>query len=1017
MGLLLEMIEIIYNLLIGLSRVTFNLFFGSWRRCILTLILVGIVTFVVYQYRNNHKNDYKNKESVLIKWFESLSQESRKKNESKVKELIRVIKAVGSIISLFFLDVGIHFMNLFPFWNRQRKRFKKEVKPRLRFKTWRSLLGMMGLFGLLSLMFSAYLTSIVRECLRIILSYVKNQNVYFDWKSLYLTNLFNFKILLEIPTIAIPLALLLFFLAIKSAKINWEHYRNYNNNEHGDDRFATVRELKHQYVMIPDRKERYKGKSGIPIVHLTAFNIQGLTLSSRMVYSSNRLNKIMTNLEKNALLSQYKAGYYLVDQQTINVLIVGGTRTGKGESMVNPTIDIISRAKDQSSMIIGDPKGELSQASYETLRKRNYNVQILSFQDMDFSVSYNPLALAISAAKHGYYEKVQARVNKVAEAIYRTPKKNGVGTGNQKYWEDTSISLFNAIAIALIDRAAEAIKVGEKDAWETVTIRNVATFLTDLGSEFVFVDENNEVTSPDNEAAMRKTKLTHYFDTLRQINQLRYSKFREMADINFRSSDFASEETKGNIYSSMLSGINLFLQDNIARLTSKNNLNLLDFGNPRRLTIQFRTSANVALPNPYAFQTATINIFEDKAQRLGIKRTGKQLIKNAKATIDEAGYLTYVISPELPERTRIEVTFDSPNNEAEIFDHKYIFKATKEYERKQGRIVIDRYTRDKILLGMKIEVVQKPKATIFDKQSIEFVYSEKPLALFLVTPPNRNEYGFLFTLLIDQIFNANYEVALNGGRSNIRRIQFLFDEFANIPAVPNLSQKLSIALGQNFQFMLIVQNLEQLIEKYGQEETANVIGNSSLFSLIKTNSLDTNEKFSKMLGNKTIDTRKLAQAVLNEANPNVDQSTEKQELLTVTQLAKLQAGEVVTIRTVKARDLKGHKVTPDPVFAHGRTEMPFRYMFLDDEFDQSKTAADIGYKSLHRGLNLKALSINPLVTAAALDEWVKAVKAKKDTSFPTRYYKLAKKEETKKTIADQKEEVLADEFNTGLDSP
>ena len=226
MGLLLEMVEIIYNLFIGLSRITFNLLFGSWRRCILTLILVGIVAFVVYQYRNNHKNDYKNEKSVLIKWFESLSQESRKNNESKVKELIRIVKAVGSIISLFLLDAGIHFMNLFPFWNRQRKRFKKEVKPRLRFKTWRSLLGMMGLFGLLSLMFSAYLTSIIRECLRIILSYVKNQNVYFDWKSLYLTNLFNFKILFEIPTIAIPLALLLFFVAIKSAKINWEHYRN-----------------------------------------------------------------------------------------------------------------------------------------------------------------------------------------------------------------------------------------------------------------------------------------------------------------------------------------------------------------------------------------------------------------------------------------------------------------------------------------------------------------------------------------------------------------------------------------------------------------------------------------------------------------------------------------------------------------------------------------------------------------------------------------------------------------------
>ena len=89
MGLLLEMVEIIYNLFIGLSRITFNLLFGSWRRCILTLILVGIVAFVVYQYRNNHKNDYKNEKSVLIKWFESLFQESRKNNSQTLSDNTR----------------------------------------------------------------------------------------------------------------------------------------------------------------------------------------------------------------------------------------------------------------------------------------------------------------------------------------------------------------------------------------------------------------------------------------------------------------------------------------------------------------------------------------------------------------------------------------------------------------------------------------------------------------------------------------------------------------------------------------------------------------------------------------------------------------------------------------------------------------------------------------------------------------------------------------------------------------
>ena len=87
-------------------------------------------------------------------------------------------------------------------------------------------------------------------------------------------------------------------------------------------------------------------------------------------------------------------------------------------------------------------------------------------------MSYNPFALAIEAAKKGYYEQVQALVNSVSEAIYRSPKRTG---GSQEYFENTSISLFNAIAIALIDRAAEAMQAGEDDAWDTVTIRNVVT--------------------------------------------------------------------------------------------------------------------------------------------------------------------------------------------------------------------------------------------------------------------------------------------------------------------------------------------------------------------------------------------------------------------------------------------------------------------------------------------------------------------------------------------------------------
>ncbi|HGD0790838.1 TPA: type IV secretory system conjugative DNA transfer family protein, partial [Streptococcus agalactiae] len=104
------------------------------------------------------------------------------------------------------------------------------------------------------------------------------------------------------------------------------------------------------------------------------------------------------------------------------------------------------------------------------------------------------------------------------------------------------------------------------------------------------------------------SKITVYFDNLRKINQEQFSKFRDMADLNFRSSDFASEETKGNVFSSMMSGINLFLQDNIAKLTSKNSIDLESVGFPRRLSIKFRSSSNVAMRNEYTHKTAKVTI-------------------------------------------------------------------------------------------------------------------------------------------------------------------------------------------------------------------------------------------------------------------------------------------------------------------------------------------------------------------------------------------------------------------------
>ncbi|MGT2736886.1 VirD4-like conjugal transfer protein, CD1115 family [Streptococcus orisratti] len=917
-------------------------------------------TELAHILKNRHEIDWKSAGKVKSKQFWNLT-----------KQLMTVVP------SFLFLLIGNLLFRLIyrlPFVKQDRKRFDKEMKPLLYFKNYRSFVFMGLGFSFIALILTNYLVTVLRAAIRFLYFSLitlrdSSQVVVFNVDSLLIQNLFNARVFLVAPILAVPIFIIGLIIAWRSAWVNFEQYRDYNHNEEGDDRFATVKEIHQQYKKVPNKTATYPGEGGVPVLHETRTNLTGLTLGSQMLWQNRTFSRYLTNAERVLGIYAKASGDYYIDDSTTNMLGIGMTRSGKGEGHITTTIDINSRAEIQPSMAIGDPKGEHYQSSYKTMRRRGYDVNVLSFQNMDWSMSYNPLALAIDAAKKGYYEKTQTRVNAVAEAIYRKTKP-GVGNGNAKYWEDTSISLFNAIAMALIDRANETFKNGEMDAWDTVTVRNIAKFLTDLGSEEVFVNDYGDIIeNPDRDQQVKKkSKITVYFDNLRKINQETFSKFRDMADLNFRSSDFASEETKGNVFSSMMSGINLFLQDNIAKLTSKNSIDLESVGFPRRLSIKFRSSSTAAMRNEYAHKTAKITITSQTAWGKATRQVTH--VKEATALIDGEGYLTYVIEPKLPDQFLVTIDFDHKNNGASAIRNKtFQFSAEKVYKKHGKVIALDEYTKKPVLDHIKVTVLNKHEDNLLQEEDIDLVYSDNPKVIYLVTPPNRTEYNSIVSLFLDQLFNANYELALSNGRKCVNRILHILDEFTNIPAVPHMDTKISIGLGQNILYYLWIQNLEQLVDKYGENVAATIQDNCSLKIYVKSTSNKTNERFSKDLGTRTITRRRRSSNILDEANPNVSIENPKQELLTPTQLAKLQEGEAVILRGVKGRDNAGRKITTDPIFLHEKTSLPYRYMFLQDEFDHSMTLADIPVESEHRELELQDIAVSAQSTFNKIIAW------------------------------------------------
>ena len=112
----------------------------------------------------------------------------------------------------------------------------------------------------------------------------------------------------------------------------------------------SVRNVKSNYKRIPDKTYEFEGYPGIPVYHHST----SLKLDKVIKHKDDRL---ISKMRK-----QDQLGYYYIDDSTVNNLIVGGTRSGKGESYVLPMLNIASRSENKDTLtIVHDPKNELYQ--------------------------------------------------------------------------------------------------------------------------------------------------------------------------------------------------------------------------------------------------------------------------------------------------------------------------------------------------------------------------------------------------------------------------------------------------------------------------------------------------------------------------------------------------------------------------------------------------------------------------------------------------------------------------------
>ena len=134
----------------------------------------------------------------------------------------------------------------------------------------------------------------------------------------------------------------------------------------------------------------------------------------------------------------------------------------------------------------------------------------------------------------------------------------------------------------------------------------------------------------------------------------------------------------------------------------------------------------------------------------------------------------------------------------------------------------------------------------------ELMKNNEPFAIFVITPDYDITYNKFVSMFVNQLYLEAVKEAdmAQNGRLN-RKMYFILDEFANVPKINDISNKLTVCLGRGIQFMLITQNIAQIKQIYGEEILQTILDNTHNKLYLLSANQQTRQFFLKQIGSTT----------------------------------------------------------------------------------------------------------------------------------------------------------------------
>ena len=619
---------------------------------------------------------------------------------------------------------------------------------------------------------------------------------------------------------------------------------------------------------------------------------------------------------------QRPAGVYIVDTAPVNTMVLAITRAGKGQTVIEPTIDMWMREKRPNNMVINDPKGELLVKNYVRATVRGFQVVQFNLINAMKTDIYNPLAMAADAAREGDQTKCAMYVENIAEVFFP------LDGGDDPVWPNAANNAFKRAAYGLIDyyleeekamrRMAERTHIDDKileqkidEMWGKVTLYNCYQLFVQLSSKKMknpaveFANQAkagkyNDLSDAEYAIELEKVKnkaklwedkpdadlLTLYFAATDALPRNSMRTLVANAN-NALKAMGGADKMMASVYGIAITAMSFFTDPTISTLTSgtlNQNVDLGGLSFPRRFGVRF--NSNYMEKYHFVGQQAVWTAYDDPEFKNDL---GKDFYHEDMVTRE--GWARYYFDGKFKNDVGyVKLEIKNPSSGALI--RTFYFEFRKNYQTSlDGRVYMkdpileEKIVKNGILTEMrkfkkkgkngepdKI-VFRKAKTTFKEKRILDFKqhgqftdvktnaiistmvrYAEKPKIVFLVTPPHLMKYAKLILILIKQLVDLNFDKSYmtKSNQKPLYKTRFMLDELGNLQSeghgISGFQTMLSIGLGQEQQFTLILQTLQQLRDVYGESVDKIVQGNTSNIVFLKSTDDSMLETLSKMSG-------------------------------------------------------------------------------------------------------------------------------------------------------------------------